>query len=153
MSTKVNQKEAVYNAVSSLGEVIPGQKVELTKAAKESVLDALVQGFEDDEIELSSKQDDIRKYSVGLLNNWLRKDTRLNGGDRYEAKNPGSRSGSGDDMVKNLRLMLKTEVSAAQKVIIEAAIASRIAVIKPTKVVEVDYSKIPDDIKKALGIE
>ena len=149
--SKVNQKEAVYNAIVSLVEVTAGQPVKLEKAQRESVISAIVQGFEDDEIELSSKQDDLRKYTVGLLNNWLRKDTRLNGGDKYEAKNPGSRSGQTDPVVKNLRLMLKTGITETQKKVIEEAITARVSALKP-KAVEIDMSVIPDDIKAKLGL-
>jgi len=38
----------------------------------------------------------LRSYCSGLQSNWLRKDTRLNGGVKYVAKNPGSRAGSTD---------------------------------------------------------
>ena len=148
--SKVNQKEAVFNAVTSTVEVV-NNKALLTKAEREKVICLLVEGFEQDKIELSSKQEDLRKYTVGLLNNWLRKDTRLNGGDKYEAKNPGSRSGSADPVVKNLRLMLKTEITETQKKVIEEAIAARVSALKP-KTVEVDMSVIPADILAKLGL-
>ena len=138
------------NAVTSTVEVV-NNKALLTKAEREKVICLLVEGFEQDKIELSSKQEDLRKYTVGLLNNWLRKDTRLNGGDKYEAKNPGSRSGSADPVVKNLRLMLKTEITETQKKVIEEAIAARVSALKP-KTVEVDMSVIPADILAKLGL-
>jgi hypothetical protein len=150
---KVSQKEAVYNAITSITDVSDGQAVELDKASKSTIIDALVKGFEASEIELSSKQEDLRKYSTGLLNNWLRKDKRLNGGVEYIAKNPGSRSGNGDAVIKNLRMLLKTEgLSAEQVSTIQAEINTRLVAIKPKKEVTVDMSAIPADIKAKLGL-
>src|SRR5665213_1962213 len=48
----------------------------------------------------------LRKdYVPGMVSNWIRKDLRLNGGEKYETKNPGSRAGQGDDQLKNLKAL------------------------------------------------
>lgn len=150
---KVSQKEAVYNAITSICDLTEGNAVELDKASKATVVETLVKGFESGEIELSSKQDDLKKYSTGLLNNWLRKDKRLNGGIQYVAKNPGSRSGNADPVIKNLRMLAKTDgLSAEQITSINQEIADRVAAMKPKKEVSVDMDAIPADIKAKLGL-
>lgn len=147
-----NQKEAVYNAVAATA-TITNSKVSLTKEERLKVVDILVDGFDKGIIELSSKQDDIKKYTTGLLNNWLRKDTRLNGGDKYEAKNPGSRSGSSDPVVKNLRLLLKTEITAEQKAKVQQALDARIEATKSSKQAQPDLTVLPKELLIQLGLE
>jgi len=146
----MNQKTATYNAIASVIDFKDGETVELTKEQKAKVRDILVEGFKKGEIELKSAQEDLNKYVNGLINNWLRKDKRLNGGVDYEAKNPGSRAGQGDAMVKNLRLLLKTDIDADAKAEVQAAIASRLAEIKPSQKIEVDATAIPEHLKHLI---
>ena len=150
----MSQKEAVYTTVKSvLAE--DGERLELSKPLKDQVISILVTGFNNGEIELKSKQDNIKSYVNGLLNNWLRKDKRFNGGVVYKAKNPGSRTGQQDPMVKNLRILLSTlpEGSEAYEAC-KARMEQRIAEVKAekarTQVKEIDFSCIPDDIKALL---
>lgn len=155
-----SQKEAVYTTVKSvLAEHgvnhEDGERLELSKPLKDQVISILVTGFNNGEIELKSKQDNIKSYVNGLLNNWLRKDKRFNGGVVYKAKNPGSRTGQQDPMVKNLRILLSTlpEGSEAYEAC-KARMEQRIAEVKAEKaraqVKEIDFSCIPDDIKALL---
>src|SRR3990170_1963133 len=46
--------------------------------------------------------EELTKYIPGLVNNHLRKDDRLNGGVKYEAKNPGTMTGNIDPEIKEL---------------------------------------------------
>ena len=155
-----SQKEAVYSTVKS---VIAEHGIEhedftqltLPKNVKEECVAILVTGFNNGEIELKSKQDNIKSYVGGLLNNWLRKDKRFNGGVVYKAKNPGSRTGQQDPMVKNLRILLSTlpegsEAYEACKQRMEQRIAEVKAEKARTQVKEIDFSAIPDDIKALL---
>lgn len=142
-----NQKTAVYEAIQSVKDFTDGDAVTLTKDEKTEVKSLLVTGFQNEEIELKSKQDDLNKYVNGLLNNWLRKDKRLNGGSAYKAKNPGSRTGQQDPQVKNLRLLKKTVTDETAIADIDAAIQARIAEIKPEKVITVDAEFIPADLQ------
>ena len=155
-----SQKEAVYSTVKS---VIAEHGIEhedftpldLPKHLKDECIAILVTGFNNGEIELKSKQDNIKSYVGGLLNNWLRKDKRFNGGVVYKAKNPGSRTGQQDPMVKNLRILLSTlpegsEAYEACKQRMEQRIAEVKAEKAKTQVKEIDFSAIPDDIKALL---
>jgi len=143
----MNQKTATYEAIKSVIDFEDNTVVTLTKDQKAEVKAILVEQFENNEIELKSEQEDLGKYVNGLINNWLRKDKRLNGNIEYKAKNPGSRAGQGDAQIKNLRLLLKTDIDETAKAEVQAAIEARLAEIKPEKKIEVDPTAIPEHLK------
>jgi len=145
----LNQKEAVYNAIQEVKTFEDGSKVDLTKDEKSTVKAMLVTGFEEGKIELKSEQDDLGKYVNGLINNWLRKDTRMNGGTTYTCKNPGSRTGQQDPMIKNLRLLKKREgITESDLAEIDVAIAARLSEIKPAKAAQtIDVSALPEEFQ------
>ena len=152
--SKMTQKEAVYNAISEVKSFEDNDVVELTKDERATVRTMLVASFEADEIELKSPQDDLKKYCSGLINNWLRKDTRMNGGSAYVTKNPGSRAGAGDAMIKNLKLLKQKEGLTTEEIAkIDSAIADRLAVIKPKVEKKVDLNEIPAELLASLGLE
>lgn len=148
----MKQKEAVYQAITNLYNLDGEGAVELDRGQKHEVIQILVESFKAGKVsydgELPSDKD-LRNYCSGLLNNWLRKDVRLNGGVAYAPKNPGSRTGTSDPQVKALRALLASgQVTDASDVAeISAAIERRIAEINPPKAVEVDYSALPDSIR------
>ena len=146
----MNQKTATYNAIKSVIDFEDNTVVTLTKDQKAEVKAILVEQFKNDEIELKSEQEDLGKYVNGLINNWLRKDKRLNGNVEYKAKNPGSRAGQGDAQIKNLRLLLKTDIDDEAKAEVQQAITARLAEIKPEKKVEVDATAIPEHLKHLI---
>ena len=154
------QKEAVYQTVHSVlaengQQHEDGTVLSFPKEMREQAIAILVTGFENNEIELKSPQDNLKSYVGGLLSNWIRKDKRFNGNTKYQAANPGSRTGQSDPTVKNLRLLLSTvpEGSDAYEAI-EQRIATRVAEIKAekakSKAKEIDMSAIPEDIKAML---
>lgn len=164
-----NQKEAVYTAVTEVLGAINGA-VELTKEQRRAVISQITDGMQNGEVELSddsrAKFDTRKKvetYVGGLVNNWLRKDVRLSGGVKYEAKNPGKRAGSSDEQLKAMRVLRKQLEAAGEtdKVAeVDAAIASRVADLKAEKVVTkkaaqipaIDTSSIPEELREMLGI-
>jgi len=156
-----NQKEAVFTAVASITS-IEDNTVSLTTDQRAQVISIVAAGFEANEISMSEaacvkylgNPTELRKYSSSLVNNWLRKDTRLNGGAKYETKNPGSRAGSQDDMVKNLKA-LRASITDADKIAqIDEAITTRQAELKAAQAptVQVNYDLIPADLKSKLGL-
>ena len=166
MSTKVNQKEGVFNAITNLfassDRRIDGA-VTLTKEERAEVVEIVTVGIHEGTIEFSDDAakkyptfEDKKKYVPGLVNNWLRKDTRLNGNTKYVAKNPGSRTGSGDEAMKNLKA-LRTQLStmgadAESITAVDQEIDKRkaeLAKSKATKVV-VDVSKIPEELRHLI---
>jgi hypothetical protein len=150
--TKMNQKEAVYTTVMNIiGEYglegVPAQVI--NKEHRGAVNAVLFEGFKSGMIELEREFSDteLKAYVSGLVSNWLRKDKRLNGGVQYVAKNPGSRTGSTDAMLKSLRALKSTLTDPSDIAEVEKHIALRIAELKPAKQQpSVDYSALPAEL-------
>lgn len=93
------------------------------------------------------------KYVVGMVTNWWNKSKELNGGERYEAKNPGSRAGAGDPTIKEMKLLRRhlEEAGNVEGVAqVDAAIAQHLAASKPKA--EINLSLIPDELKELVGV-
>lgn len=153
----LSQREGVYQVVCKYIEVA-NNSCEIGDM-KPTIVSELCEMFINEEITMSEKArekysnpKDLRGYVGGLVNNWLRKDTRLNGGDKYVTKNPGSRAGSSDSIVKNLKALRSTMTDEVKIKEIDSAIEARQAEIKVKKVVEVDLSTIDPELLKKLGI-
>lgn len=164
--TKVNQRTATVNTLLAVldnrgvsyevnGET-PINDV-LTPADKASAREILFTMFREGQIEykteFQAKVDDdseLKKYVSGLVNNWVRKAKELNCGQAYKAKNPGSRAGSSDPQIKELRKLLQV-CEESHKEAIQAAIDTRLAEIKPESVVTIDVSQLPEHLKHLVG--
>lgn len=154
--SKFNQKEGVFSVVCQVvGQDSFDGAVELTKDQRSEVIELVTQGLLKGEIEMKdearAKHDTeakMRTYTNGLVSNWLRKDLRLNGGEKYEIKNKGSRAGSGDKVIKELKKLRSTLTDEAQIAAVNAEIDKRMAVIKAEKAksIEIDTSLIPEDL-------
>jgi len=166
----MKQSEAVYKAVTSVFEEADihfekGMKAAplLTKEHRSQIQNILVEGLSNGSVDFSEKAKvkydtpkKISGYVPGLINNWLRKNPDLNGGVKYEAANPGIRTGSSDPEIKNMKLLIKSNKLTAEQIPkVEAEIAKRQAVLKAEKAknVEIDYTAIPEDLLESLGIE
>jgi len=163
---KLSQKEAVYtttmNVLNDMGIEFAGNTDVCTDEARNAVLDILCEGFQDGKFELEdtesnreklANQPKLRAYVSGLVSNWFRKDTRLNGGVAYVAKNPGSRAGSTDPEIKALRILAKNyDEGSTEHATIQSAIAEKLAEIKASKAPQVDVSMISPEIRAKLGL-
>ncbi len=160
-----SQKEAVYNAVSNTCEPTDSGAYTPTKDQKQTIYAIVTEGLVNGEVTLSDSakakydtEEKIRKnYVPGLVNNWVNKDPALNGGVKYQAKNPGSRAGSGDKVIKQLKLLRSTYATDTNEFdAITARIDARVETLRVEKakssIEEVDMSLIPDDLKEALGL-
>jgi len=133
--SKINQKQAVRNAIFAVLEE-SGISFELNGSEsigtvmnsdyKASARNILYAGFKSGEIEYKESfqvkvdnDTELKKYVSGLLNNWMRKDKELNAGVVHKAKNPGSRVGSTDSQVKEMRKLLKVTTDASTKAVIQ----------------------------------
>jgi hypothetical protein len=151
--TKSTQKEAVFQAVSTVLEAdsisITGNISEhMTRERRAQVNAILFENFRAGSIELDREYSDteLKAYVSGLQSNWLRKDKRLNGNVQYTAKNPGSRAGSGDTQLKNMRLLLQTLTPGTEDYSeVEVAIAARVSEVQISKVKAkpIDFSALP----------
>jgi hypothetical protein len=154
----VTQKQAVTNAVLEVkpdfelgGDVILGDA--LTSDDKARMKTIIVEGFLSGKVEMSqegkdkyfSNPSELGKYTVGLINNWIRKNPEFNAGGSYTPKNPGSRQGTGDDTVKALRALLKITSDASAQADIQSEIDKRLAELKPK--VEINISALPEHLR------
>jgi hypothetical protein len=147
--TKVTQKEAVFQAVCNITGFTGEGAVVISKEQRAQVNAILFEGFRSGSIELDREytDSDLKSYVSGLQSNWLRKDKRLNGGMKYEAKNPGSRAGSTDPQLKAMKALLGTVETDADRAEIQAHIDARTAEIQYSKQAKtVDFSALPADL-------
>ena len=166
---KVNQKTATVNAILSvlkehgvnyeLNGSIPVSEVltdTMTNKTKEILFAMFRSGNVEYSIEFKSKVDsdsELKKYINGLINNWVRRAREFNCGIKHEAKNPGSRAGSTDEKVKEMKKLLSITTDPTAKAMIQAAIDQRVAEVKAEKnQVEIDYSVIPAELRAKLGL-
>lgn len=147
MSTK--QKDAVFAAVSQVrGSTEFNGPVELTREERSAVQASLVTGFQSGEITYQGDPTDSTKlasYVSGLVSNWLRKDKRLNGNVSYVAKNPGTRTGSGDESLKAMRTLLAATTDVDAKAEIQLEIDKRVSELKPKKTINVEA--LPESLR------
>jgi hypothetical protein len=163
MSTQQSQKEAVFSAVSSvLSEagisVIEGEgySSQLNRELRAQVTNILVEGFNSGSITLDKSfttEAELRTYCSGLTSNWLRKDERLNGGVKYEAKNPGSRVGSSDASLKAMRALLGTKTDPSEKAEIQTFIDARVIEIKASRkpAKPIDVAALPAELRSMVN--
>jgi len=145
MST-ITQGEAVFMAVVQIvgeqdGKYEPNDK-------QLSLIHELVLGFFKSGATVHSKnptEAQLIKYIPGLVNNWLRKDTRLNGGTQYVTKRPGSRTGSGDESIKAMRTLLSMTDDPDAKLAIQQEINKRVAELKPKQ--EIKVEALPESLR------
>ena len=159
-----SQREATVNAILSVLEE-RGETFELGGNVNESdVLNAedkkkvqtiLATGFNKGEIAMSDdaktkyigNTSEMNKYVSGLINNWVRKFPDFNAGAKYEAKNPGSRAGTGDEQVREMKKLLSATSDETSKTLIQEAIDARLAEIKPVSKVTINVDALPDFLR------
>ncbi|MHA2066367.1 MAG: hypothetical protein ACXABY_18505 [Candidatus Thorarchaeota archaeon] len=157
----MNQREGVFNAICSvLGQTSFDEAVSLTGDQKKQVYEIVANGLHSGEIGLSESgrekyntEEKLRtKYVPGLVNNWLRKDPALNGGVKYQAKNPGSRAGSGDKVVRELKKLRSTLTDDKMIDKVNVEIDKRMAEIQAEKAksIEIDISVLPEHLQELV---
>lgn len=156
----MSQKEGVFQAIVELFGFTGGTFAP-TKEQRKEIIEVVTVGICDGNIEFSAEAKakyktpaDVKGYVNGMVSNWLRKDTRLNGGEKYVTKNPGSRAGQGDTTLTELKKLKSTLSDASQLAAVDEAIETRKSELasEKAKSVTIDMSKIPDHLKEALGL-
>lgn len=167
----MKQRDAVYNAVTS---VLSDSKIHfedgmnaqesLTDSGRSAVQAIVVQAFKSKTVEFEDTPSNQAKmasdaklntYVSGLISNWLRKDTRLNGNTKYTAKNPGSRAGASDPTLKALRQLAVQFKSDEKKLAqIQNQINVRAAALNAEKAkkITVDISVLSPELIAELGL-
>lgn len=162
---KLSQHEAVVQVTQAhFGEkFIPGADVKeiSTKADKQAIATKIAEMIIEGTVELSdsarakygeSIETLTSKYVVGMVTNWFNKSTQLNGGLKYQAKNPGSRAGGGDIQIKEMRLLRKqlSDLGNSDGVArVDAAIAERVAELRAAsaKTIEINVDSLPEALR------
>jgi hypothetical protein len=148
----IKQKDAVFGAVCDVrGSTEFNEAVELTKEERGKVQAALIAGLQAGTIVYQGDVADSAKlaaYVSGLVSNWLRKDKRLNGNIAYIAKNPGTRTGSGDETLKAMRTLLSVTTDDEARLEIQQEIDKRVGELKPKKTINIDA--IPESLRHLL---
>jgi hypothetical protein len=163
--SKLSQHAAVVQVTQAhFGEKFsPGSDVKeiATKADKQAIAAKIAEMMLEGAVDLSdsarakygeSAETLTSKYVVGMVTNWFNKSKELNGGVKYEAKNPGSRIGSGDEQLKELGLLRKqllqigNEAGVAR---VDEAITARRAEIQAAKqpIVEINKDNLPEYLR------
>lgn len=140
----------VFGVDGKLDAAVPNT-TSWTEAQKQAVHAIVFDGFKKGLVNKNSGGNDevaLKKYIPGLVNNWVRKDVRMNGGVKYTPKNPGSRTGSGDETLKNLKALLTLVTDADAKVAVQAEIDKRLEQLKPT--VTINEAAIPESLRHLL---
>ena len=163
---KNTQRNAVFAAICNIRQVESFDgPVTLTKDERGLVHQMVCEGFRSGTIEFENTPANQEKlasdsklsgYVSGLISNWLRKDTRLNGGGKYVAKNPGSRAGQSDEQMKTLRALAKQFAGTDKEQVVLAQIEKRKSELAAAKVKSVELTPeqidaLPADVKEALG--
>lgn len=161
----LNQHQAVVQASKFIlgSEFQEGVDIKtyITKEQRVAIIDMVVDMFQKNEADLSTEArvkfdttQKLRTYTNGLVTNWFNKSKELNGGTKYEAKNPGSRAGSGDDQLKalkNLKTNLTLKGASSEALAkVEAAIEARVSAISasaPIKTKAVDVNVLPENLR------
>lgn len=160
----LNQREGVYVTIMNFladqginfddGQAQTAQEI-LGKTGRKAVVELICFGLLGNEIEMKSEarskystEASMMKYASELVSNWLRKDPRLNGGEKYVPANPGSRAGTGDSMIKELKKLRTVQEQAGNTeavTMIDDAITARTQELglEKAKVIEIDTSKLP----------
>jgi len=108
----MKQNDAVFQAVCSVLNVNSfDSAVALSKEQRSMVVAIVTEGILAGQVDFSTeakaKHDTPAKvqiYTSGMVSNHLRKDKRLNGGEKYETKNPGSRAKK-DPAIESMKLL------------------------------------------------
>lgn len=150
----MNQKDAVYSAVRSVFPegVVPETK-SWTSEQDATVRQTLTAMFISGTVDYKGGVPDaikLAKYIPGLINNWVRKDGRLNGGMKYETKNPGSRAGAGDATLKAMLQLLKSVEGTPAADTVRSAIEEHKAKLEAAKAPAIDVNALPEALRSLV---
>jgi hypothetical protein len=150
----MTQGEAVFQAVlavfgneGKLDGAVPETKT-WSEETKQKVHAIVFAAFKSGAVAKNSGGNDdasLLKYVPGLVNNWVRKDSRLNGGVKYIPKNPGSRTGTQDESIRAMKTLLSLTTDPEAKLAIQAEIDKRVAALKPK--VEIKVDALPESLR------
>jgi len=155
----LSQKEAVYQFVCMIVDVVAGTPAELTDAEFAELVTQLADGFEADEIGLSPKakvkydtREKLEGYCRALIKNHMKKDTRLTGGVKYVPENKGTRKAKITDPQLKALTDLRAQVEDTHPSVgeLDTAISERRAELASESMTKIDWDSIPADLAAAF---
>lgn len=139
----------------------------ISKEQRAEIIDGVVALFQAGEVEFKATESNaaklsdpkaLRNYVNGLVTNHHKKDKRLNGGVAFEIQNPGSRAGSGDAQLRELRkLRASLEASGSSAEIlasVEEKIEARVEELnaaKPKKTPKINIDLLPEELRALVA--
>lgn len=153
----MKQNEAVILAITThFGDDFENGQ-EFTDDDKSKIVGLLMKSYEEGEwaIKSAKAKENVKQYIGGLLNNSITKDKKVNGGEKYEPKNKGSRTGTTNPEVKNLRILRKRFADGSPEAVkIDAKIALILDTIKAEKAAkEIDASVLDPEFQAMLEVK
>jgi hypothetical protein len=155
------QKDAVYSVINEvlnakkLSIEPNGVKAALGKAGLQEVSEIVAELIIQGEVEFNGSnkyptRDDKVKYVKGMVNNWILKDERLNGGHKYEVKRQrGTRANSNDEVINELLKLRELKLDDDEAVaMIDEAIANRHDDMRQNKIKSIDVNKLPEHLRQ-----
>lgn len=157
-----SQKECVFAAVCVVLATIDAKPAEgyiakdhLTDDLRKQVISLVTEDFKEGNAPLKTvyTDEELKKYIPGMVSNHLRKDVRLNGGQKHQIKNPGIMTGNKDPQIKETRKFLKAlkESNGDEKTIaiVESKLESMVTEFKKKngKTTEIDGDQIPAELR------
>lgn len=154
------QKDIVFSIVIGIigKSYKEGTKVVMTKEQKAKAVTMLEEAHAKGDMTIENKQESIHSYCVGLLNNHLRKDKRLNGGEVYKPANPGSRTGIANPAIKATRQLANSlPEGSAEKAQVVAELDKMIATDKAQRAASkatasIDVDSLPENLKGFVNL-
>lgn len=133
-------------------EIIIG---DLRKQVCKIVMEGILNGDVDyNKDEKNTKE--VKEYVPGMVSNWLRRNKVLNGDVNAKAAKPGSRIGVGDDKLKTLRDLRKTQVEPEILTEIDKHIKQRLNALKKEKQVvkqaDINLDALPPHLRNKLKL-
>lgn len=110
----------------------PDQVAEIVDLVTDSITNGETQ-MKESSINKYDTRHKLRRYVAGMVKNWFDKSKELNGGITHTAKSPGTRKYQKDEVIKNLKIMLKVLESNGNHegvAEVQEAIDNRIAELK-----------------------
>lgn len=159
----MRQVEAVINAVMV---VKPDFKQHSDKGneiiiddIRKQVCKIVIEGILNGEIDYNKDHTnvkDVKDYVPGMVSNWLRRNKVLNGDVNAKAQKPGSRLGVGDDELKALRDLRKTQIEPEILTEIDKYIKQRLSVLKKekqsVKQADINLNALPEHLRSKLKL-
>jgi hypothetical protein len=126
---------------------------------RKQVCEIVTEGILNGDIDYNKDEKNIKEvksYVPGMVSNWLRRNKVLNGDVNAKAAKPGSRLGVGDEELKTLRDLRKTQVEPEILAEVDKYIKARLSMLKKEKQVvkqaDINIDALPKHLKNKLKL-